>query len=151
MIDDGYVRKAFRSAQDDIVDEIKSWDVDSVNPDMLLVWKERLLGLQGMISRVAQETEMHRRQIMVIKSEMDMFDRSARSIKILDVGASRVVAEKADLMRKDLDDAKTLLAEMEADEIRLEECLAMAKQKIEIADTRSNDNINNSDGTRPGD
>lgn len=134
--DAGYVRKALRAAQDELITEIDWWD--PVNADALILdeWLQRLAGLESMIARAMQETEIHRRQIMVIKSEMQAFERSANATKILDPGASRGIAAQADLMSKDLAAANETLSSIEAEEARLRQAAEIASKKITDARER---------------
>lgn len=134
--DPDYVRKALRVARDELITEIDYWDSDRADRGQIELWNEKLAGLDAMISRAAQETEMHRRQITVIKSEMQAFDRSAKATRILDVAASRGIAAQADLMSKDLANATDLLASMEADENRLRQAHTVANDKISAANER---------------
>ena len=134
--DPDYVRKAFRAARDELITEIDWWEPEKADAQLVEVWKEKLVGLDAMISRAAQETEMHRRQINVIKSEMQAFERSARATTILDPAAGRGIAAQADLMSKDLAAANDVLASMEADELMLRKASDRAGEKISLADER---------------
>lgn len=134
MINDAsYVRKALKAAQDELIREIELWDTNTVDAGTLDEWQQKAAGLVSMLSRVMQETEMHRRQIIVITSEMQLFERSARATRILDLGASRSIAAQADLMTQDLAAANDLLVEMEAEEQRLKAAVELADLKIRSA------------------
>ena len=134
--DPDYVRKAFRAARDELITEIDWWEPEKADAQLIELWKEKLIGLDAMITRAAEETEMHRRQINVIKSEMQAFERSARATAILDPAAGRGIAAQADLMSKDLAAANDLLASVEADELMLRTAAERAGEKISIADDR---------------
>lgn len=137
MINDAsYVRKALKAAQDELIREIELWDANTVDANTLDEWQQKVAGLGGMLSRAMQETEMHRRQITVIASEMQAFERSARATRILDLGASRGIAAQADLMSQDLAAANDLLIEMEADEQRLKDAAELAELKLSSAKDR---------------
>lgn len=134
--DVSYVRKALIAAQNELILEITQWDPNIIEATALEIWQEKSSGLAGMMSRAAQETEMHRRQITVIKSEMQAFERSARATKILDLGASRSIAAQADLMEQDLSAATQILMDMEDGETRLKAASELAAAKISAARER---------------
>lgn len=139
MADVDYVRKAFKAVKEGMISDIQSWDTETADQDRLSEWKKSLAGLQSTLDRTSQETELHRRQIMVIKSEMEALERSARSTRILDPGASIGVSQKAESMSKHLSEAKLVLADMEDEEMRMRDATAIAEQKISIVEERLKD------------
>lgn len=137
MFSNDYVRTAFKALQDSTIADIECWDASSCQS--VVPWQETLLGLEGMIARVSQETELHRRQVLVIKSEMQAFERSARATSILDIGAGRAVELQADLIRSDLNQAEAALKEFEDNERRLRLAADLASEKIRLASININE------------
>lgn len=134
-----HARKTLRSITDSIVADVESWTTDPADPRRLSEWKKTLNSLQSTLAWKVQETELHRRQIMVIKSEMEVLERSARSTAILDRGASIGVSQKAGSMANHLNEAKIVLAEMEEDEMRLRDAVSVAEKKISVIESAMNE------------
>lgn len=139
MADVDYVRKAVKALKDKVVEDIASWDPGIADQMQLAEWKKTLISLQATIERTMQETELHRRQVAVIKNEMEVLERAARSTSILDRNASIGVAKKAESMGKHLNEAKLKLAEMEEDETKLRDAAYIAEQKICMVEGKTQD------------
>lgn len=125
-----FVRKALLDSQMSMITEVSGWDPAVADMAIIEEWKSKIDSLDGMLKHTAQESEMRRRHVNVIQSEIDLFERSARSINVLNPGAGRDAAASADIMRKDLETAKQQVADSEALEANLSLSLDTARSTL---------------------